>query len=590
MRKPIVALVALTMATSAVANGYYFAPDVSGLETPVDLSVPGNWHKHGKGGDAQTDLEFLTSQSDRSYLYGLENRITLPENTILTAWELKFGLGNGDSENIVFDLPSSSGLKISGFFSSTFRDVTAYPDARTDIRWESGSFEVTGSSFINVANAGSLVFTGANTSLKNVKMNQPKSGTRYAIENGASWTGGSLVTDQTEDSFGNEFGASGSTLTDVSFKLSKLSHDNCWSFTNHVVFAGTTSFSVDGVRNKLVFGETGYQFAANALALYGEECAFEFGPGSEIASANGYAFIGGTDNRFVFAGPSTSWSGSGCILRMNGSGGTVAVSNGVTFAAKGIEIGNGASNCTFEAVGKDTSVTLNGDWFKIGIGGNGTGERVLLADGATMTVPHIMYGNGGVCSGSRFEIRDGASVSSASGLQLNCMTGGGNALVVDNGSLTLAKEFKSQSGGGYAAGPDSLTIGGTNGTVSLLRISADERLDFIMSIPKEGRAPGSAALAFTCNDPAYTAFYGLNLCRLNLDIDEKWARKGGDVHADLVSIPKATRDAATQLQTLANTVPADSLGKCTLSVVETETHQVLRLTAGPRRGLAILIR
>ncbi len=111
-------------------------------------------------------------------------------------------------------------------------------------------------------------------------------------------------------------------------------------------------------------------------------------------------------------------------------------------------------------------------------------------------------------------------------------------------------------------------------------------------------------------DVTYTATMSIPEKGMDLDlaIDNKWARSGRKNYLDLMRITRGGSgpDFAKQsdrLTTIMNTVPSESLKGCTLSIVTNEVDTaydtayggrngtfVLRLNAGPKRGIMFIVR
>lgn len=250
-----------------------------------------------------------------------------------------------------------------------------------------------------------------------------------------------------------------------------------------------------------------------------------------------------------------------------GSNNRLVVSNATYYGAMGVTIGDGNAK-------KDSSGNIECPV---------TNNVLEVLDGATMIVDggmNLNVGDTNVCGGATCRVRNAT---------------------LKIGSAIIAR------GADMAYGAARLEVGGTNGYAQVKKISVSDNSEFHtkITIPAKGKVDELPYL-----DVTYTATMSIPVKGMDLDlaIDNEWARSGRKNYLDLMRISRGGSgpDFANQsdrLTTIMNTVPSESLNGCTLSIVTNEVDTaydtayggrngtfVLRLNAGPKRGIMFIVR
>lgn len=271
------------------------------------------------------------------------------------------------------------------------------------------------------------------------------------------------------------------------------------------------------------------------------------------------------------------------------------------------------------AVVTNMSYTYIGGGFQANAGSN---NRLIISNATYYGALDIVFGG----DGSRYktdasgniecpstnnvlEVLDGATMVVDQALCLNngntnqC---GGATCRVRNATLQVKSHIMAR-GADSAFGAARLEVGGTNGYMRIHNIHVADNSEFHTKfiIPAEGKVDDKPYL-----DVVYTSTMSIPERGMDLDlaINNKWAQSGRKNYLDLMRISRGGSgpDFAKQsdrLTTLMNSISSDALNGCTLSIVTNEVDTafdaayggkygtfVLRLHAGPQRGILFLVR
>ena len=590
MKKLVVTALAATVSavvSPSFADNYYFNPGAVDSETPVDLTDLSVWHKDSKTGAAPASLDTLAASTLR--FNALTNTVTVPENTVLKASRVEMDSDQKKSPvRVVCKFPQSSTFLISGNFYG------AQSSCLKEFVWQGGTFCAKGKFFHEWS--GTAEFSGAGTVVSNTPFALQHYNLRYAFSDGVLLTGCSLSSGNDSASRNNFIVVEGpgTVMTNCTMSLSGAPY-NCMYLTNGVRAVNCGDVLIGSGTNTIAVADSEISVSSFKFTSVGGH--LQVGPGSTVRrtlDGNTLFFAGGSGNVADILGPSTVFSGWNC--RMQGSSQTLNVRDGARYTGANMEVGYSVPHCRLNVSGTNTTFALSGD-FKCGTSDNASDDIAEFSDGATATVG-ALHLSGKSSVGSKIVVRDGAkltvtnSYQGASGLVYASASGGDNGIVVDNGELVFKRDYLRFLSSAHASGNDYISMAGTNGFLSVQYLNSDgSKVELRFSVPREGKADGRPYVDLWRDNASYSVFNGQpGRFGLKVSADEHWARSGRSNCVDLIRAMKISKNVVSELTAIMSTVDPATLGGMTLSVVEDDTYAYLRLNAGPRQGMVIILR
>lgn len=292
----------------------------------------------------------------------------------------------------------------------------------------------------------------------------------------------------------------------------------------------------------------------------------------------------------------------------------VGVADGVNLSERshvGICIGQGtgvpADNCELlvanGAVVSNRSSTLVGGGYQARPGAN---NRLIVSNATFCSHYYLQLGDTSILEGhpstnNLLAVLDGGQATVGC-LQFTGIAGktGGHACRVRN--ATLRSESDLTVGSGASFGPATLAIGGTNGYVNTYAAYVNDggRLHLAFDVPREGKTDGRPYL-----DVRYAATTSISASGIDAEVKVAygWAMSGRRNFIDLIRTSRGGSaedhdEMPKRLQAIMDSIPVAPLNGCSLSIVTNLADTTfsgsgtysLRLTAGPRKGLTVLVR